>query len=1602
MADLFTDLQPVNNDLFNGLQNSQNSGVANQAGDVDKTARLAGLAISDPKQPDLVGQIQANTLEMNDFIKTVGDSEVRTRAAGEQQLAEINGLSRLMNDSQATATEPSLIPGANLAAQQALSLDIDRRAKYAMEQRAIERIQDVAAVGDDAQARMLLNNIQRGDADKVIRDMNTKQLILEREIKKASQRVEDDSIVGAAASFLLSLTGVYNPLGTVGNVDVDKGLKDWTDFVWTGRRRNTEGQTLWAMPVEDFSDYVKDHLIPKIKSSSTFLGFEDKRKEMSTLASLNRPRGVITQNTWDTLDNFGWLGPAEFSKAVSIPSLLVKNGARREATNLLAQAVLDLTREGAEVATVKSGLQATDVIDNVLPHAVNPAAQIVDVFDNTALRQSLTARGEDMKILGNDLQELGQSALASGGSIKMHIEGKQIDITDASNGFRDAKGQRWGLQALLQPTPGDNARIEITHNSTPGVASNVSLGADANIAIERQTVLTEKFEDINQIGRLTDTEKQAMFEDAAARLEKQYGAEIVKDVGFTSVKLADNTEIHRVDFTLGDYETPEQATKALKDWGMTGTIIADDSGKFFVQTSQDIAETGFYTNTLNPKATGALSRFVLNARLVGDTLLANQAQAGGNTRARILKHFATDYSDKFRALSGREREATSQVLAKGETDSRWFSREEREVLWERAFKRSPTAKEHDAYEAARELNDIDFEIRNDEVYKSKVVHGYRTVSFDRGVASQAKVNGRVVEEWTTNQTDRVFNLTDQVSYNKNTPLDAATSQRLKQEGYVLVSLDKEFELASGETVRTVLAKKSDLVVENLRRDQIGYRAGGHRIYEGKYFAKQARIGQQPDGEKFLKNPGTFIVGKTKAEVAVWTDAMETARAMFNEGKVAHELDEVLPSYMSGEEFVSNMESGVFDKDMPFRTMYDREQLPEYLNTHGYSDMRDVDESNVESYLRTNGRMYYGGKGETLKDWQGSMAPTLDPFQTINRALMNVANISSLSDYKISASERWHNTFGGYLEQQGQSPMEAMRAGTFGINTPEPIRQAAEAQRDVIKRTLGWRTEWDRQKEVYGRKLSEWVTGDDPYSTRSKAGSSITQWFDNNNPVQALRGAAFDLKLGLFNVAQFPLQIGTLVAATTLNPKYGFQGMVNIFPMLYGYMTKSGTEHMLDTLIERGVHTSAGFADPKEYKAMMKQAKSSGFFDIGGTHQLINDYGPDAVAGAFSSDGKLRQAGRFWFNEGERWNRAVAWRIAWGETREKFPELAFNNSDFRAKLAGRAEEYAFNMSEQSAAHWQKGLLSIPTQFWAYNARMAEAMLGKTFTGEQRARLAIGQFLLYGSAGIPVLPAISEKIKQHYGESPSIDSWAGFADRGILDQVVYRLTGADLLVSKRFGSGAFVSDTIKDLLGDSSYGPKSFAEVAVGATGSIGTAGFETLSDVVKYGRAESGAEDMPLTRDAILRLAMNVSTVSNLHKAYMVQKYGTLISNKGTLLANVPNADAFGVALGLSPAEQDQVSSSMGYLKNEKDAVAEAVKVYTNYRTQMATQPDRRDEIYQEINAYSRLLPDNIRVKALTTATRRTPQPVLDGLQQQVEKDKIKAAALNQVTTEEDN
>jgi hypothetical protein len=630
--------------------------------------------------------------------------------------------------------------------------------------------------------------------------------------------------------------------------------------------------------------------------------------------------------------------------------------------------------------------------------------------------------------------------------------------------------------------------------------------------------------------------------------------------------------------------------------------------------------------------------------------------------------------------------------------------------------------------------------------------------------------------------------------------------------------------------------------------------------------------------------------------------------------------------------------------------------------------------------------------------------------------MNIANLTSMSDFKTQAVERWVKTYDRYIDKTNL-PADASNMARFmkgelvkGNKRVNLIAQQAETQRKAVQSILGWKTDFDLAAEQHARDVANWVMGPNPESVRHKLGYAVTNWWETENPLMKLRGWAFDMKLGLFNPAQLALQGATMFSSALINPRRGLDAMVHA-PFLRAYLTKGG-EHLIEHIAQDTMMAEKlGFEGPEELAHMWRSAKDSGFFDVGaGTHQFIQSAGPNVFSSGWTKGVKtVREHGRWFFNEGEAWNRSVAWHMAWKTVKEEAPRLSWKSNEFLTKVAGRAEDFSFNMGEASKSWWQRGVLSVPTQFWAYNARVMEAIFGKQFSLEQKARLVIGQFLLYGTAGVPILSVASELGKNHNppgqdGKNP-LDTLAGAFDRGLLDEMLYHTTGADLQLGKRFGTASWSGDLIKGLFGWNQYGDKSLAEMGLGATGAIvGTTG-KTFIDLVKYATAEGGGNlDNPLSRDAALKLASNISTLSNGLKAYMVFKYGTYQNNSGSIMADdVPKQDAWGVLVfGAQPGEIDQLSAMMGWMKDRKKSVDEASKVLIAYRQQYAEYPDKADEIREQINLFVKLLPPDIKRDVLIKTQHNTPQSVFDSVNQSFTKKRAQEEAMIQMQKESAN
>jgi hypothetical protein len=1131
--------------------------------------------------------------------------------------------------------------------------------------------------------------------------------------------------------------------------------------------------------------------------------------------------------------------------------------------------------------------------------------------------------------------------------------------------------------------------------------------------LDKDAYVTETHESIMDTIAREASKKNETLGDSYRGLQ-----DLLEAKGYHGHAVQNNSAGRRIGGVTNDTEVVVYDPNNIKSLFERATV-QDPSGGYANIIEMDIPETAFYTH-MEGKKQGAMSRLLLNSSQTLDEKLYGKANVADQKFNRLSKMILGEIHKAYAPLNKNERMWLGQVLLKGENANMWFTPEQFSTLVERAMGKAPSDRMIHAYESYHVLNDFEFALRNDGVYRDKVIRGMESVkfnAFDEPFDLDGFVNYNPIKA----PRDRVYNISDDIHYVGDKTLSDKAMKELSAKGYVYVRLEKSVKLKDGTSISHFVGKQSDFAISRLRKEQLNYKPGGHRIYESRYQVKQASWVEQPDtGQKSLQNPNVFVMAPTIKDARRWAATMNAARIAVKNGEKAEYLDEFVfkgdKGFPKGEEFVQKVESGFIDKNEPFEALYDRD-VPSAYKNQGVDLEGMLGEDAFKGgagYHRTTGRMYYSGKGEHMLDHTGDLAPTIDPFEAQSRALFNAARLSaSFGDFKVSAMERWVNKYRSLLNIRGMPEDQAK--STYAIfNKAQPmdgidfdLKQQLLGQRESIKRILGFQTENDLNYRHWMRSTAEWIIGDSDNVLREKASKGVF-WLYDNNPVTFLRGLAFDMKLGLFNVGQFFIQASTMASAIALNPKHGKFGLQSAVGMM-AFFLKKGDENVLDTLTKRGMHKLAGFADEAEYKQYAREALKSGFFDLGDSHIMVNDMGPEKFVSSITGGvSQAREMGRWFFYNVEVMNRLTAHRISYGEALEKFGKADWDNFLFREFIARRSENYSFNMSNASKSWWQTGLLSIPTQFWAYNVRMLEALLGSNFTAAQKVRLLGMQWALAGTAGIPVVAGVSDLLQNHYGittplndENTLAQTMGSTMERGLADFLVSEMFGADITIGERWGTGSWSSDLLRDIFGYSKFNNKTFAEIVGGATYSITTGALGVLGDALpvamKWMTSESGSEELDMTSDEVTKFFRQISTVNNTLHAWEIYNYGIYTSSKGKVLASdLPTADTLFAAAGFAPGELNDLGVMSNYVKNRNEVVADAARQIVQWKQEALTRPDLLEPNSKKVNAFVKFLPPDIKMDVLRKAHRDTDPSIYMGIRDRFDKTRRKEEMLNRV------
>lgn len=893
--------------------------------------------------------------------------------------------------------------------------------------------------------------------------------------------------------------------------------------------------------------------------------------------------------------------------------------------------------------------------------------------------------------------------------------------------------------------------------------------------------------------------------------------------------------------------------------------------------------------------------------------------------------------------------------------------------------RLPTDKERDAYWATVQLSDWGWVLTNSGLFRDKSRKGLELFGFGRG-ATKPSVEGKIVtadDIWKNTEDAGVVVMddTDPSSFTHfyrnwlrgstdeaGDELTKADFVRMLESGeYKIVQLSEVGERAFKEMFKDsdqTLGSVNFVVAKNVRRsplefEQIPYRPGGHvEIDPNTIFISQANIQRisRPN-----RSPKTIYYGDKNAYAFVSEGNaktvlgnLEKARQLLHTASTTKDAAERVVAVTQLKEFLRSKaglphtfkefvrmfkgKEAVFRLDEPFH-LRNRNETLEGRYALSQDQVRNPNWINKKdsAYNLYKGGLnleWAGERGDHLFSivndgdmvnpvWNYRPARYVDPLITHQRAAASAARDRVLDEFKITAAERYIAEFGKYLkapiEEQRANPFKALLDGEFKTpgkgNTQDALAiAAAKATRRTVMEFLSNKTALGRHMDVVKANLFNKLVGDRGEIATRNILDRLEGWSMSKikDPVQFMRSMAFHQKLGLFNPVQLFLQAQTVTHVIGVaGPVNGWKGFEAAMAQRWAMVSPRHVDYIAKKL-------PGWKAD--EFKESFEWAQKSGWYRIGREVAVQSDYLDEAMVQGFGS--KILEKGKWFFNEGERIVRMAAWNAAYLEWKQANPGKALNGAAAK-NILNRADLLSVNMTAASNASWQRGVIGIPTQFFAYQARLAEQFLGKRLTPQEKARAFATYSVVYGipvAMGAPTaLWPMHETIKEwalQNGYEP--EGPLRFLDEGLMSVIVESLAGEQYNVSERYGPGGlpFIEDIIS--------GDTTILEALGGVSGTSIADNLKASAPFV-YALANlfnPMSDAYPLTTQDFIDLGRTVNSVNQAYNFMTAVNLGKLYSKTGNTTDEMGVLN--GILNGLFGLTPSRISDGYRILENENE------------------------------------------------------------------------------------
>lgn len=528
------------------------------------------------------------------------------------------------------------------------------------------------------------------------------------------------------------------------------------------------------------------------------------------------------------------------------------------------------------------------------------------------------------------------------------------------------------------------------------------------------------------------------------------------------------------------------------------------------------------------------------------------------------------------------------------------------------------------------------------------------------------------------------------------------------------------------------------------------------------------------------------------------------------------------------------------------------------------------------------------KHPVLFNEEGVQPQRLSAFESLQRNIQHLANYLPRNEWRIGMQQKWINTAREHRMLDGHD----FNAALIGEkHTPE--WNALSSSREYIRDQIRIPTTEERWFEAKTRSLAEWAENPislDANQITSKrlpdfARKSLLR-FSHNDPFALARSGAFHSLLGWFNPAQLFVQAQGASIAISLFPGQApaalWKYMTHLRPMMF-LQSHNANPQTIRKVSDLLAKVNKGSPDElwEDYQLWQKTGLQESI-------KATADHAAAAQNFGFGSSAVRKSAdkGLVFYREGELFTRGIAFSIAKANWRKANKGAKITDEALK-DILDDSMRMMLNLTRANRAAWQKGALSIPTQFLQIQTKFLEQVWPKVLggkgplTGAQKARLLAMQFAIYGGAGVPFGNWMINEGAQILGKVPEEldDSLKRYLGGGIWDLLFYQSFGADVELGRRGAIVSGVEDFFKALV----YENAPFAEALLGAFGALPTRAFQAMKKIAPLAYS---ADEIDFTPQELALVASELGTIistwRNIDKAIYMHRFGMILDKHGNI------------------------------------------------------------------------------------------------------------------------